>query len=134
MESNDKNSGLYGSNNLHFHIDVVCWRPYCLPFISHQYKSGKRPHLQHVTTLWYKIFPCDSIGMKASLHLCALFDRLHMRISDIDTIGEPTHITKELLRILRRYFARAFLRPRMTSGKRCQGNLCYLPVQAVGVL
>lgn len=41
MESNDQESCFYCAHNLHFHFCLVCGWTNCLPFISHQQKSGE---------------------------------------------------------------------------------------------
>lgn len=41
MESNDQESCFYCAHNLHFHFGLVCGWTNCLPFISHQQKSGE---------------------------------------------------------------------------------------------
>lgn len=47
MESNDQDPCIDCFNCLHLHICMVRWWPNCLPFISHQYKSGKESHLPY---------------------------------------------------------------------------------------
>ncbi|KAJ1403623.1 hypothetical protein SESBI_27188 [Sesbania bispinosa] len=64
--------------------------------------------------------------------LDSALDLLHMRTSDIDMIGGPTHITKECSIISRRYSAPAYPNQRTISGQRCQWNQYYLPARSVG--
>lgn len=84
MESADQESCLYCAHNLYFHFCLVCGWTNCLPFISHQHKSGETfIHDSLKSYLNFFLFCCPRTTNCTALHLrgkCAWFYRKTMRL------------------------------------------------------